>query len=295
MTRPAPPLPLPARLGALDICLGVTVALTWGMGLVFAKAAITHFPPILLMSLRFAVTALALAWFVRLPRAHLSALCVIAFISAAVQYSLTYTGLAGLDASVAALVVQLEVPFLTLLGAVLLREPTGARGWVGIGLAFLGVYLIVGEPRVADAWGSVLMVIAGTATWAVGQVMIRRLRDIDGLTVTAWVAVMAAPQLLVMSLIFETGQLAALASAGLVVWGAVLYLGLVMTALGYGIWYTLVRRNPVSRVAPFLLLLPVFSVLGGVVFLGEVLSLPILAGGAVILSGVALILTGKST
>ena len=67
-----------------------------------------------------------------------------------------------------------------------------------------------------------------------------------------------------------------------------------MTALGYGIWYTLVRRNPVGRVAPFLLLLPLFSVLGGVVFLGESLSLPVIVGGAIVLSGVALILTGRS-
>ena len=220
-----PAAPLPARLGTIDICLGVAVALTWGMGLVFAKAAIAHFPPILLMALRFSVTAAALVWFVRLPRAHLGMLFAIAFISAAIQYSLTYPGLKQLDASDAALVVQLEVPFLTLLGALLLKEPTGPRRWAGIGLAFVGVYLIAGEPRVAAQWGAVLLVVGGAATWAVGQVMIRRLEDIDGLTVTAWVAVMAAPQLFVMSLVFETGHRQALQSAGPVVWGAVLYLG----------------------------------------------------------------------
>ena len=264
--------PHPARLGLLDICLGVAVALTWGMGLVFAKAAIAHFPPILLMALRFSVTALALVWFVRMPREQLRALFLIALISAAIQYSMTYTSLKWLDASVAGLVVQLEVPFLTLLGALVLKERTGLRRWAGIALAFVGVYLIAGEPRVAAQWGAVLLLMGGAFTWAVGQVMIRQLRDISGLTVTAWIAVMAAPQLFVMSLIFETGHIQALQTAGPVVWGAVLYLGLVMTALGYGIWYTLVRRNPVGRVAPFLLLLPIFTVLGSLVFLGETLA-----------------------
>lgn len=283
--------PVKLRLGPVDIGLGVAVALTWGMGLVFAKAAIAHFPPILLMALRFSVTALALVWLVRVPRAHLRALFLIALVSAAVQYSLTYTGLKGLDAGVAAIIVQLEVPFLTLLGALLLGESTGWRKWTGIALAFFGVYQITGEPRIAAAWGSVLLVIGGAATWAVGQAMIRSLRDIDGLTVTAWVAVMAAPQLFVMSFLFETGHWQAIRSAGWVVWGAVLYLGLVMTALGYGIWYTLVRRNPVSQVAPFLLLLPLFTVLGGFLFLGETLGLQVLAGGAVVIAGVGLILT----
>ena len=274
--------------------MGVAVALTWGMGLVFAKAAIAHFPPILLMSLRFSVTALALVWFVRIPRTQLKMLGLIALISSAIQYSMTYTGLKGLDASAAALIVQLEVPFLTLLGALALKEKTGWRKWIGIGLAFLGVWWISGAPEIAAAWGSALLVIGGAATWAVGQVMIRQLKDISGLTVTAWIAVLAAPQLLVMSLIFETGHVAAIANAGWVVWAAVLYLGLIMTALGYGIWYSLIRRNPVSQVAPFLLLLPLFSVLGAVVFLGERLDYQVIIGGAIVLAGVGLILTDQS-
>ena len=74
-------------------------------------------------------------------------LFVIALISAAIQYSLTFTGLAGIDASVAALVVQLEVPFLVLIGAIFLGEKTGLRKWIGIAVAFTGVGLIAGEPK----------------------------------------------------------------------------------------------------------------------------------------------------
>ena len=88
------------RLTWLDICMGVTVALVWGMGFVFSKAAIAHFPPILLMAFRFSVTALVLIWFVRPPMGHMRALFVISLISAALQYSLTFTGLKGLDAGV---------------------------------------------------------------------------------------------------------------------------------------------------------------------------------------------------
>lgn len=280
-------------LGPRDVLLGVIVALTWGFGIIFAKAAIAHFPPILLMSLRFAVTALVLVWFVPWPRGHMAHLFGIAFVSAAIQYSLTFTGLVNLDASIVALLVQLEVPFLVLLGALFLGERPGWRKWLGIGFAFLGVGIISGEPRFGDAWLSLAMVTGGAFTWAVGQAMIRRLEGIDGLTVTAWIAVIAAPQLLVMSILFETGQIPALASAGAVVWATVLYLGLIMTALGYGIWYTLVRRHPVGMVAPFLLLLPVFSVLGAVVILGESLTWQTLVGGSIVISGVAFILVER--
>ena len=277
-------------LKPLDILMGVTVALTWGMGIVFAKAAIEHFPPILLMSIRFAIAALVLVWFVKPPLGDLTRICGIAVIAAAIQYSLTITGLKGLDASVTALVVQLEVPFLVLLGAIFLGERASTRKWLGILMAFLGVGLIAGEPRVGGAWLSLLMVVGGSFSWAVGQVMIRQLQRVDGLTMTAWMAVFAAPQLLVMSLIFEQGQMTAVREADWADWAACIYLGLVMTALGYGLWYTLIRRHPVSLVAPFLLLLPIFSAIGGVGFLGEQLSLRVLLGGAIVIGGVAFIL-----
>ena len=277
------------KLRLIDCLMGVSVALIWGMGIVFAKAAILHFPPILLMALRFTVTALALVWFVRPPLGSLKQIFAIAFVSAAIQYSLTFTGLKGLDASIAALVVQLEVPFLVILGMVLLNEQPALHKWAGIALAFGGVAVIAGEPRVGGAWISLLMVVGGAFTWAIGQVLVRALKGVDGLTVTAWVAVCATPQLFVMSAIFETGHFEAIKSANWIVWAAVAYLGLVMTALGYGMWYTLVRRHAVHMVAPFLLLLPVFAGLGGVVFLGETLTLNTLIGGSIVIAGVAFI------
>jgi O-acetylserine/cysteine efflux transporter len=298
-------------LRPLDVLRGLAVPLIWGMGVVFAKAALEHFPPILLMALRFTLTALALVWFVKPPWAVMRALAAIAFVSAAIQYSLTFNGLRGVaiafvsaaiqysltfnglrgvDASTAVLVIQLEVPFLVVLGAALLHERVGRRKWLGIAIAFAGVGLIAGEPRLGQAWGSLGLLVGGALSWALGQIMVRRLGEIGGLTVIAWVAVFAAPQLFVFSLVFERDHIAHIASAGWVVWGTVVYLGLVMTALGYALWYGLIGRHPVSRVGPFLLLMPLFSVLGGVILLGETMTPRIALGGAIVVAGVAAIM-----
>ena len=287
---PVTALQMTRQLTPLDILLGVGTALVWGAGIIFAKSALAFFPPILLMAFRFAVTAAVFVSFVPIPRGQLMSLARIAFISAAIQYSLTFTGLVGLDASVTLLIVQLEVPFLVLIGAVALSERPTLRKWLGIALAFIGVALIAGEPRVAAAWGSVLLVISGAFAWAVGQAMVRTLKGLNGLTTTAWVAVMATPQLFLMSLIFEQGQMTAILYAPPLVWITVAYLGLVMNGVGYVMWYTLIHRNPVSQVAPFLLLLPVFGVTGSFVFLGESLSGPVMTGGAIVVGGVAFIL-----
>lgn len=269
--------------------MALMVPLVWGMGFVFAKGAINHFPPILLMAFRFALTAMVLVWFVPVPYGNLKNIFNVAIVAAAIQYSLTFTGLAGLEAGLASLVVQLEVPFLVLLGALVLKENPGLQKWVGIIISFLGVGLMTQQDSLNGSLGSVCLVVAGCFVWACGQVMIRMLKDIGGLQVTAWVAVFATPQLFIMSAIFESGQMTAIQNANDMVWLTVIYLGLVMTCLGYYLWNTLIRRHDVGTVAPFLLLLPLFSLIGGMLFLGEEPTADKLLGGVVILLGVAII------
>jgi len=273
----------------IHILMAIAVPFIWGTGFVVAKGAILEFPPILLMAFRFLVTSLVLIWFVKPPIGQLRALFLIAIVASAIQYSLTFTGLSGLDAGFAALIVQLEVPFLVILGAILLGEKASLRKWMGIIIAFAGVGLLIGKVEFNNAWGSVALVVAGAFTWAVGQIFVRKLKNIDGLTTTAWVAVFATPQLFVMSFIFETNQIEFITKASMSIWLAVLYLGIIMTALGYYFWNTLIRSYTIEKIAPFLLLLPVFSLLGGVLFLGEMISGAKMFGGLIVILGVAFV------
>ena len=269
--------------------MALFVPLLWGLGFVFAKGAINHFPPILLMAFRFSLTALVLVWFTPLPFGKFFQLFKIAIVAAAIQYSLTFTGVKGLEAGLASIIVQLEVPFLVILGALLLREKPGYKKWIGIAISFLGVATMSQQDELSGSFISIALVLGGCFAWALGQVMIRKLKDVSGMQVTAWIAVFAAPQLFFMSAIFEDGQVEAIRNANPLVWWTVLYLGLIMTCLGYYFWNTLIRHHDVSKVAPFLLLLPVFSVLGGNVFLGETFTIDKFYGGATIVLGIGVI------
>jgi len=282
---------LPSPMKPLDYLIAVTVPIVWGMGIVFAKPAVDQFPPILLMAFRFGVAALILVWFVPVPQRILLPLSLAAFVGATIQYGLTFNGLKLLDASTTALIVQAEVPFLALIAAVFLKEKLGPRKIIGMVVAFIGIYLITGEPRLRGQEVGIMLVLGGAATWAIGQILIRRLGEVGGLTLIAWVAVLATPQLFVTSALFETGQLQAIRDAGMTVWGTVAYLGVFMTAIGYGCWYHVLGRYEANRVAPFLLLTPVASVLGGWLLLGEPLTLHILAGGGIVTAGVAVLIS----
>ena len=269
--------------------MGLAVPLLWALGLVFSKAVIEQFPPILLMSLRFFLAALIMMFFAKFPTNNVKKLLYISLIAAVLQYSLTFTGLKGLDAGTASIILQLEVPFLVILGAVMLNEKPGFQKWLGIGFAFFGVIVIVGETNFSGEWIPLLLVLLGAFSWAVGQIYIRKLKNIDGVTVTAWVAIFAAPQLFLTSLLFESNQLQSVRDADLLVWLVILYLGAIMTALGYFLWNTLIRKHDINVVAPFLLLLPVFTVIGGIIILGEIITFKKVLGGMIVIFGVSLV------
>jgi len=125
-------------LKPVDVLLAISVPIIWGLGFTLAKVAFVYvsFPPVLLMSFRFALKALVLAWFVRPPWGYMRRIFWIALISANIQYSLMFSGLNGLDASLAVIVVQLEAPFLALLATVFLKEHLGWWRALGMALAF---------------------------------------------------------------------------------------------------------------------------------------------------------------
>lgn len=273
----------------IDVLFAIAVPTIWGLGFTVAKFALADFPPILLTALRFSVTALALVWFVRMPRKLLPRIFLVSVVSATIQYSLTFTGLDGMDASTAGIVVQLEVPFGLIIAALFLKEHLGWRRAIGMAMAFGGVALMCGEPKLQQHMGPVFLVMGGAFTWAIGQVMVRALGQVGGFTLIAWVAAMAAPQLFASSAAFESNQWQALREATWVSWAAILYLGLVMNAVGYAMWYHLLGRYPVNRVMPFLLLVPVTTVVTGVLLLGEELTWIVAAGGLVVIVGIAFI------
>jgi O-acetylserine/cysteine efflux transporter len=62
-----------------------------------------------------------------------------------------------------------------------------------------------------------------------------------------------------------------------------------MTTVGYGIWYHILKKYNVNQVMPFLLLMPVSSIIGAVLFLGERPNLITITGGTTIIVGVAII------
>ena len=274
-------------MNSKQILLALIVPITWGLGFTLAKIGMEQFSALLIMSIRFGIAGLVLVWFTKPPWGHMREIFLVALIGSTIQYGLTYNGLKGIDASTAAILVQLEGPILALMGTILLKEKLGFTRALGMGLAFAGVFIIAGEPRLEGHIDSVILLVAGSAVWAIAQIMISRLKGLSGITILAWVAIMATPQMLLASFIIEDGQWQAITTASLFDWSIIFYLAFIMTVLGYSVWYHLLSSVDVSKVSPFLMLLPITSIIAGMFLLDEKFTKAMAIGGVMIMIGVA--------
>jgi O-acetylserine/cysteine efflux transporter len=274
---------------ARDISLAVCPPIFWVIGLTAAKPAVAHFPPIFMMTMVYALTAVALFWTRKPRRTQLWAIFVIAAIGSAIQNAFLFTGLTQLPASTAMLVVQTQVPFAVLAAWVIGKEHLSLGRWIGIVIAFAGVALVIGAPEASSAYLSLAFVVLAGLLWAVSQAMIRVYARDDGPTLTVALCLFATPQSLILSLLLEDGQVQSLQTASLESWTAFGMMVLFGYIFAYIIWYYLLSRFRVDQVTPFLLLMPPLGVAAGALFLGETISLSVVIGAAVIIAGLAVI------
>jgi len=278
-----------------DIFIALLVPIILGFGFVIAKPAMQYFPPYLLMGMRFTIPALILVWWFPLPKGLYLDLFKVSFIGNTLQYGLTYTGLNIIDASSAVLLVQLEVPFGIIIAFFLLKEIPTIKNIVGLVIAFIGVFILTGAPNLDGKYIGVLLVLAGAFTWSLGAVMAKPLsKKIGAYALMTWLAVFSGPMLFFISALINGNPIPYFLSANLNSWLTVLFLGFIMQPVGYASWYYVLRKYPVNKVMPVLLLLPVTGLITSIFLLGEDPPKQVFLGGIVIIFGVGMILFTKA-
>jgi len=186
--------------------------------------------------------------------------------------------------------VQLQVPFAAILAAIVFKDRIGWRSALGMALAFGGVVIIAGEPRLGGGVAAMSLLVIASFAFAVANIQMKSLGGVDGHALNAWTAVFAAPLLFIISFALESGQIEALRNLSWLGVGALAYQVIAMVLVSYWIWYRLLARYAVSQVMPFMLLLPGLAVLFGVLLLGESAEWKKLLGGLITVLGVGIII-----
>jgi drug/metabolite transporter (DMT)-like permease len=277
----------------------------WGLSFVASKAALRELTPITLVFARFALGVLVLFALVaarrqlQFPaRTALPMLLLMGFDGVFLHQMLQVHGLNLTTAVRTGWLIGLIPLWSALLSALLLREAFGARKIAGLVLGALGALLLVtrGKPSAEllalPSTRGDLLVVASTVNWALYTVLGNRLlKRLGSLPATAWSMLMGW-SLFLPFFVQRAGwnELAVLSGPGV---GAVLFLGICCSGLGYLFWYAALEKVEASVVASFLYLEPLVTFAAAVGLLHEPFTVSTLLGGAIVLAGVLLVQTAK--
>lgn len=276
-------------MSLVDLAATLLVMVIWAFNFVAGKIGLSEFPPLLMLGLRFVVAGLLLAPFLRLPLRRWPLVVLIGVVLGGLHFGLVFSGLQGVHAGPAAIAGQLTVPFSAVLAWMVYGERMGWLQLAGMLIAFVGVYVLAGDPTQRPDPFYFLLVVLGAFAWAVANILIKKLGRISPFVLNAWVAAIGAPILFAASALIEEGQLQAIAGAGWRGWGTVLFMAVGASITAYGLWYYLIGKHQLNRIVPLTLLAPVLSVVLAVWILGEPITPRVVAGALITILGVAMI------
>ncbi len=272
----------------------------WGGTFVAGRVTALYVPPFSAAFLRFAIASACLVLLLRIREGGLPKLrrnqfmpILVLGLSGVFAYNvLFFTGLKSVVAGRAAIIVATNPIFIALLAAVFFKEPLGKMRILGIALSVCGAVLAItgGKPlsllTQTVSWGDVAM-FGCVASWVtyllVGKVMMQNLSPHAAVTYSCLVGTA-----LLLPFSLAEGLVRSLGQAPIVVWVALVYLGLFGTVLGFTWFYQGVKQIGPSRAAVFINFVPVWAIVAGFLVLGEPIAPALVLGALMVGSGVYL-------
>src|SRR5919112_1864695 len=266
----------------------------WGGSFLFIRVAVPALGPFLLVELRVGLAAAALFLYAlavgSMPkiRNRWRSFLVLGFFNTAVPFSLISAAEVHLTASLAAILNSTTVMFTALVAAFWLGDPLTARKISGVLLGVLGVAVLVGWdplPLSPIVLLSVAAVLGASLCYGVGGVFTKKVFDgVPSLTLAVGQQTAAAGFMIPLAATDLPDRTPSPAAAL-----CVLALAILSTAVAYLLFFYLISSAGPTSTSTVTLIVPVFGLLFGVLFLGEPVGWGTFVGLAVILSSVVLI------
>jgi drug/metabolite transporter (DMT)-like permease len=275
----------------------VLLAAIWGAGFIFMRVAAPAFGTAWTAEGRLLIAGLVLAAWLRFAggelqwRRHWRAYVAIAVVNLALPSLLYAFALRHIPAAIGAMINSTSPMFGALLAALFLGERFTGRMAAGCAAGLAGVALVVRPGSVGDS--SMFLAAAGACLLACllygynGVVMRRYATGVPSRSIAVGGQLAAALMLLPLAALSPPA-----AMPGPVETGNLLALALLGNALGFVLYFRLISDVGATRALTVTYLMPAFSLLWAMLFLGESLPASALAGGALILAGTVLVTRG---
>jgi drug/metabolite transporter (DMT)-like permease len=276
------------------------IYLIWGSTYLAIRLMVETMPPALGAGVRFVIAGGGMLSFLtwrrrglpRIARRELAWAAVIGTLLAAGGNGLVTVAEQDVPSGLAALLIATE-PLII----VLLRGLTGDRvggatlGGVALGFVGVGILMLPGGRPDDVPLGMTLLVVVASASWALGSFLSPRVSlPSDPLVSTGWCLLIGGAVLVASGLVGGEGGDLALGALSAKSVAAFAYLVIVGSIVAFSCYSWLLANAPISQVSTYAYVNPVIAVALGAVFLSEDVALATLAGMALIIASVVLII-----
>ncbi|OMP67339.1 DMT family transporter [Domibacillus epiphyticus] len=277
------------------ILLLVTATLLWAGNYICGRYLGSALPATLLNTVRWAVSTLILWGLLVLSKKQLPIIkwwkefLVLGFLGIFAFSTLNYIGLKSISASQAGM-ISAGIPITILIFTpMFLKEKVKPKAWIGAVISIFGVILLVQGKQGVSSEGSMIgeaAILLSCVAWGMYTVLGKKYgKQIDPLTMTAGAAFYGTLLSLVSCIgTVDLGSINMTPNA----WICIVYVSTFASVVAYFAWNAGVKIVGAGRAAPYINLLPVWTVLLGVLILQEQISGLTLVGGLVTILGAVL-------
>jgi drug/metabolite transporter (DMT)-like permease len=285
------------RTTPIEWLVFLALGAAWGSSYLFIKIGVETITPFTLVAGRLAIGAAVLAGVMALTRTSLPRqrsaywhLLVVALLGIVIPFSLITWGEQTIDSGLAAILNGTVPLFAIVLAALVLAdEPITVNRLGGLAIGFAGVVVLT-TPGLREGFGGSLpgqlALIGASISYAAAGVYARRtVKGVPPLTSAFLEVGFAFAIALVLAAAFGSPWATSIEPEAVF---SVAWLGLIGSGLAFLAFFYLLNRWGATRTALVAYLLPVVGIILGVLVLEEAISLPMLAGTALIIGGIAL-------
>lgn len=272
-----------------------SVMVIWGLNLPTLKYLITQVDPVTMTSMRILLAGivvliiLSVLKLIRLPtRREWKFIVLGALLNVVVHHYFLNMGLMRTTGTNAGLILGTGPVLTAIFVSLILRNYPSKMQWVGflLGLAGVSFVVLAGEGTGGLALGDVFIFLSILAQVLSFLVISKAAKTLDPRVMTMYMFLIGGVILLVISFIQEPGEIKAFAEAPPIFWLAFAASGILGTAIGHMLYNYSVGQVGPSKAAIFINLNTMFSLLGSVLFLGEIITAHHFVGLFFIIAGV---------
>lgn len=278
----------------------IVLSVLWGGSFFFTGVAVKEVPPMTIVFLRATGAALLLApllsvYRIRIPRtwAGWRPFVVLALLSNAAPFTLTAMGQTLVPSGIASVVNAMTPVFTVLVLAAFGEERLLPRRIAGVALGFAGVLILQGfEMDFGSAQSlGIALCLAATVCYGFAALWAKRVvADVPPVGAAAFQLASAGAIMLVLTVVFDRPWQLPMPSVS--TWLALLGLAAISTALGFILFFQIVRGSGAGNVMLVTLLVPVTAIILGYFFLRETIT-PREIIGALVICSALLIMDGR--